>query len=116
MTLSGKRILVVEDEALVAAMIEDILVRLGATIVGPASSIETALELAAGATFDAALLDINVRGKRIDPVVQRLRDRGIPMVFASGYGLKGLPPEATESVVEKPLRVDKLAAALLRVV
>lgn len=116
MILYRKRIFVVEDEALVAAMIEDILVELGATVVGPAYSIETALELAANAAFDAALLDINVRGLRIDPVAELLHARGIPMVFASGYGRNGLPSGAAAIVVEKPFRTEMLTAALSRVV
>jgi CheY-like chemotaxis protein len=57
-------------------MIEDILVELGATVVGPAYSIETALEMTANAAFDAALLDINVRGQRIDPVAELLHRGG----------------------------------------
>lgn len=113
--LAGKRILVVEDEAMVAAMIEDMLVELGASVVGPAPSIEAGLALAGAEALDAAVLDINVRGQRIDPIADLLRRRGVPMVFASGYGRSGmLAHEAT--VLEKPFRLDVLAAALERLV
>ncbi|MHB2169712.1 response regulator [Alsobacter sp. R-9] len=115
MTLSGKRILVVEDEGFVAAMIEDLLVEFGATVIGPAGSIDSALELAACAPLDAALLDINVRGRRIDPVADQLRARGIPVVFASGYGVTGAPSGAGTSVLTKPFSAETLESALSRV-
>ena len=63
---AGKRILVVEDEALVLIMLEDMLAELGVTIVGPAMTISEALKLAEGATLDAAVLDVNVRDERIE--------------------------------------------------
>ena len=84
--LSGKCILVVEDEAIVAAMVEDMLGELGATIIGPAFSVGEALSLAAANEIDAALLDINVNSERVDPVADLLIARQVPIVFATGYG------------------------------
>ena len=113
--LAGKRVLVVEDEAMVAAMIEDMLLDLDAVVVGPAPSIAVALDLAAREALDCAVLDINVRGERIEPVADLLRSRGVPVVFASGYGQSGRPGEHVGPVLEKPFRSDALAAALARV-
>jgi CheY-like chemotaxis protein len=109
--LAGKRILIVEDEALVAAMLQDMLIDLGATVVGPAFTIARSLELAREAHIDAAVLDVNVRGERIDPVAAVLRDRRIPVVFATGYN-QG-PDGASEApVIDKPYTRERLAEAL----
>jgi len=110
--LSGKRILVVEDEALIAAMVEDMLVELGAVVVGPAATIERGLALATDEEFDAALLDVNIRAARIDPVAEVLRSRGIPVVFATGYGQSAFAQSPGAPVLEKPYTQEKLATAL----
>jgi len=111
--LNGKRILVVEDEAIIAAFVEDILEELGATVVGPAFSVAQALRLAESATLDAALLDVNVRGESIVPVRDILRGRSVPVVFATGYGAER-SREVTEgaAVVDKPYSRDRIAKAL----
>lgn len=109
-TLAGKRILVVEDEAMVALMVEDMLNDLGAIVVGPAGSIGEGLDLASQENLDAALLDINVRSERIDPVADQLRARNVPIVFATGYGSSHLRNGGT--VIEKPYTQEKLAEAL----
>ena len=70
--LKGKRILVVEDEALIAVMVEDMLSEMGSIVVGPAATIEQALALARAEEIDGAVLDVNVRGERIDPVADAL--------------------------------------------
>lgn len=110
MTLAGKRILVVEDEAMVAVMVEDMLNDLGAIVVGPAGSISEGLTLANQEDLDAALLDINVRSERIDPVADKLRARNIPIVFATGYGTAHLRDGST--MIQKPYTQEKLAEAL----
>lgn len=110
MTLAGKRILVVEDEAMVAVMVEDMLNDLGAIVVGPAGSISEGLKFASQENLDAALLDINVRSERIDPVADKLRARNVPIVFATGYGASHLRNGGT--VIEKPYTQEKLAEAL----
>lgn len=90
--LSGKRILVVEDESLVAMLIETILEDLGCTPVGPAASVDEGLAFANGdATIDAALLDVNVSGQQVFPVAEALEARGVPFIFSTGYGEAGLP-------------------------
>lgn len=114
MNFAGKRILVVEDEALVLMMLEDMLAELGVSIVGPAMTIPDALKLAEKATLDAAVLDVNVRDERIDPVAELLRARGIPFVFATGYG-QGIARTAQGApIVDKPYTKDRLQVALDR--
>jgi CheY-like chemotaxis protein len=110
--LAGKRILVVEDEAMVAAMVEDMLVELGATVVGPAGSVAKGLDLARNAALDGAVLDVNLRGERVDAVAALLRERHVPLVFASGYGESGFVPRQGERVLEKPFALDELGRAL----
>jgi CheY-like chemotaxis protein len=83
-SLAGKRILLVEDEFIIAAMAEDMLTGLGATVIGPASTIATALRLAESDRIDAAVLDVNMDGDRIDPVAEALGARSIPVIFARG--------------------------------
>ncbi len=113
--VAGKRILVVEDEALIAAMVEDMLKDLGAVVVGPASTIEKGLALAGSEAIDVALLDVNVRDQRIDPVADVLRGRGIPMLFATGYGSNIFADKRTCSWIDKPYTQETLASALAKV-
>jgi CheY-like chemotaxis protein len=110
--LKGKRILVVEDEALIAVMVEDMLTELGSTVVGPAATIEQALALARTEAIDGAVLDVNVRGERIDPVAEALAGRGVPMLFATGYGEVRLASGAPVTVIDKPYTQEKLARGL----
>lgn len=110
--LKGKRILVVEDEALIAVMVEDMLTEMGCSVVGPAATIESALALARSEELDGAVLDVNVRGERIDPVADALMARGVPMLFATGYGEVKLASGATATVIDKPYTQEKLARGL----
>jgi two-component SAPR family response regulator len=89
--VAGCRVLVVEDEMLIAVQIEDTLLRLGCEIVGPAAKLETALQLVDERQFDVAILDVTLRGGKVYPVAEKLAARGIPFVFASGYGDWALP-------------------------
>lgn len=110
--LKGKRILVVEDEALIAVMVEDMLTELGSVVVGPAATITQALALAQSEAIDGAVLDVNVRGERIDPVADVLAARGVPMLFATGYGEVRLANGAATTVIDKPYTQEKLARGL----
>lgn len=110
--LNGKRILVVEDEALIAVMVEDMLSELGSIVVGPAATIEQALTLLAHEEIDAAVLDVNIRGERIDPVAEALAARGVPMLFATGYGEVRLANGVAATVIDKPYTQEKLARGL----
>jgi CheY-like chemotaxis protein len=111
--LAGRRILVVEDEPLVADLLEEMLADLGGRVVGPAYSIAAALELAAAPECDGAVLDVNIRGDRIDPVARALRARRVPLIFATGYGARAAPAVAGEPVIEKPYTLQALSAAVI---
>ena len=113
--LSGKRVLVLEDEAFIAAMVEDMLIDLGAIVIGPAGSIDRGLSLASNENIDAALLDVNIRSARVDPVAAVLKSRGIPVVFATGYGRSAIDQPHLGPIVEKPYTQEKLATALSEV-
>ncbi len=114
MMLSGKRVLLVEDEAIVALMVEDMLTSLGALVVGPAATLARGLSLARSEAIDAAVLDVNLRNMRVDEIADVLRARAIPFVFATGYGAEGIREERTAPVIDKPYTREKLAQALLQ--
>ncbi len=112
-TLSSLKVLVVEDEALVSMLVEDMLTDLGCTVVGPAAEIEEALRLAGAEDIDAALLDVNLGGRPIFPVADALRARGVPYAFASGYGEAGISEDHRGSaVLQKPFREADLRRVL----
>jgi DNA-binding response OmpR family regulator len=90
-SLSGCRVLVVEDDMLIAMLIEETLQDLGCIVVGPAGKLSVALQLASEEALDVAILDVNIRGGHVYPVADQLIARGIPFVLASGYGDWALP-------------------------
>lgn len=110
--LTGKRILVVEDEALISVMVTDMLSELGILVVGPAATISAAIILAERETIDAAILDVNVRGERIDPVAEILFAREVPVLFATGYGEVKLASGRSAPVIDKPYTQEKLIRGL----
>jgi PAS domain S-box-containing protein len=111
--LSGKRVLVVEDEALIAMVAVDFLAEAGCEIVGPAPTIEAALELIEKCEVDAALLDGNLLGRRVDAVALALTQKNIPFAFVTGYGRDALPAGFRDAAtVEKPFSQDQLVSAL----
>lgn len=113
--LRGKRILVVEDEALITMLFEDILADLDCEVVGPAMNVRQAMELARGAEIDAAVLDVNLNGEPSFPVAEVLKGRGVPLVFSSGYGSTGLPLVWQDApTLPKPFTSDEVAMALMR--
>ncbi len=107
------RVLVVEDEAVIAMLVEDMVTDFGSEVVGPVAKMTEALSLARDAELDAAILDINVGGAVIFPVADLLRERGIPFIFATGYGAKALPQRFGDSpTLPKPFSYSVLSAAL----
>jgi DNA-binding response OmpR family regulator len=109
------RILIVEDEQLVAMLLEDILENLGYTIVGPAATLEEGLSLATREPIDAAILDVNLNGARSFPIADALTNRSVPHLFATGYGSAEAVTRRGAEVVRKPFREEMIAAALRRV-
>ena len=85
------RVMVVEDELLIAMLIEDTLAEAGYDVVGPFSNLTDALRAAREATIDVALLDVNLRGERVYPVAEVLESRAIPFLLLSGYGTDAIP-------------------------
>ena len=112
--LAGRRILVVEDEMMIAMLVEDMLLELGCTGVGPAHGLAEALALAQSEPgLDAALLDVNLAGQPVFPVADALREKGVPAVFSTGYGDAGLRDiDRGSPVLQKPFRAGDLARAL----
>jgi CheY-like chemotaxis protein len=90
--LAGKRVLIVEDELLVALLIEDFLEDFGCTAVGPCGSVAKALDMIERETLDMAVLDVNLSGEMVYPVADMLEARHIPFLFLSGYGDEVLQP------------------------
>ena len=115
--LRGRRLLVVEDDYGIANDMARFLDDAGAEVVGPAGTVEDALELveSEATALDAAALDINLHGERVYPVADALAARGVPFVFATGYDAQVIP-EAYAGVprLEKPVDRAQLARALAR--
>ena len=112
-----KRILIVEDEPLSALVLEQEVAQAGCQVVGPAGDLATACFLACEAHFDAALLDVNLRGRMSYPVAELLRARGIPFAFLTGYAPTLLPPNLQGClIVQKPAapgQIRRLCATLV---
>jgi PAS domain S-box-containing protein len=107
--LRGKRILLVEDEPLVAMDIESQLTSAGCEVVGPAGTVVSAKRLIAETPFDAALIDVNLAGEAVDELAAALAKKRIPFAFATGYGREGLPRGFREAaVLTKPFNSDQL--------
>jgi CheY-like chemotaxis protein len=113
--LNGRRVLVVEDESLVAMLLETILEDMECIPVGPASNIDDGEVLARDTVdLDAALLDVNVAGRQVFPVAEVLKARGVPFVFSTGYGEGGLPEEwRGQPTIQKPFTESAIRDALM---
>ena len=115
--LHGKRILVIEDSPVVALACEDMLRDMGCAVVGPATNMATALQLASDEEFDAAVVDINIRGGKVFPVLKILAGRGIPFLLASGYADWSMPEEWQERPrLAKPFSPNLLRESLLALI
>ena len=112
-SLAGRRILVVEDEMLIAGQIESLLDKHGCSIIGPAPRLDAALALARAELLDAAILDVNLSGSPSDPVADVLSKRGIPFVVLTGYADSALSVEFRAApVVSKPFEEETLMKIL----
>jgi CheY-like chemotaxis protein len=112
--LEGLRILVVEDEYLIADDVRDVLADAGATVLGPVPNVAAAASLVATeARLDAALLDINLGGSMVFDLADDLKDRAVPFVFATGYDSSAIPDRfADVPRLEKPVKGRSIVATL----
>lgn len=115
--LVGKRILLVEDEMLIALDIEDTLKARGCEVLGPFVDVAAALEVAENVKLDAAVLDVNIRGMTSFAIARRLEERRIPFLFLTGYGADLLVRENPGwEVFEKPYGAEPLMDRLVEII
>jgi CheY-like chemotaxis protein len=113
-TVSGLRLLIVEDDVMVSLALHDIATDLGCTVVGTATGIPQALALLEGLPVDVAILDINLGGATADPIANAAVTRGVPIVFATGYGESGVPPHLQDwPVISKPYTIKDVERGIL---
>lgn len=114
---TGLRVLVVEDEVAIAMLVEDMLLDLGAVVIGPAGRLSQGKSLAESEEVDVAILDVNVAGESVYPVVDVLARRGIRFIFSTGYGAGGIDPSWRDRpVLQKPFTQSELESALEKAV
>ncbi len=116
--LNGLRLLVVEDEAMIAMMLEDMLDTFGCVVVDVAGTLSKGLDLAGNLSLslDGAILDVNLGGETVYPVAERLAARGVPFIFCTGYGLAGLAANfAHVPTLAKPYMREELENILVTV-
>lgn len=107
------RVLIVEDEAIVAMMLEDMVADLGHEVAGVASRLDQAISSAGALDIGLAIVDLNLNGERTYPVADVLSGRGVPFVFATGYGPEGLAPHWRGApVLRKPFQSHELESAI----
>ena len=111
--LSGRRVLVVEDEMLVSWLLIDMLTDLGCAVVGPAARVNEALTMIEAGAIDAAVIDVNLNGQASYAIADALAARDVPFVFSTGYAAASLPDGYSSSpVLQKPFHQSELAEAL----
>ena len=114
--LAGRRILVVEDSPVVAPFTVNVLEDLGCVAVGPAPNMATVRELIENETFDAAIMDVHIRGERVFALCDLLDARDVPFLLTSGYADWQVPEEwADRPRLQKPYTFDQLREALGKV-
>ncbi|HZH11196.1 MAG TPA: response regulator [Microvirga sp.] len=112
--LNGLRILVVEDEAAISLLLEDMLLDFGCEVIGPAARLSAALDAVSKEQVDLAILDVNVAGEPIYPVAEALAQRSIPFVFSTGYGSAGIRDSFRDRpVLQKPFAQHDLKQKLI---
>jgi CheY-like chemotaxis protein len=113
--LRGRRVMIVEDQMLLAMELESLLVELGCTVLGPVPSVARALALLEQQRPDAAILDVNLNGQTALPVAEALTAQGVPFVLATGY-TDALQPELQGAPrLSKPVNHNELVRALVQV-
>lgn len=107
--LAGLRVLLIEDDAMLAMALEMSLTNLGCEVVGLASNLKDGIPLAREAVIDGAILDVNLAGEKVYPIADILAARSIPFVFTTGYGIAGLRDcDRVRPVLQKPYELRAL--------
>jgi DNA-binding response OmpR family regulator len=112
LALAGKRILVVEDESLIALLLEMALLDEASVVVGPASRVSDALYMVESEALDGAFLDVNLAGEPIFPVAEALAAKQVPFLLLSGYGDQAVPPGRDWPIRSKPFDVAEVLQVL----
>jgi DNA-binding NtrC family response regulator len=113
--LEGVKVLVVEDDFLLAVLFEDMLASAGCIVVGPVPRLADALTAAADGSCDVAVLDVNLAGELVYPVAALLAERNVPFIFVTGYGYGAIPREyAGQLRIAKPFTAQQLSSTLMR--
>jgi DNA-binding response OmpR family regulator len=116
-SLDRLKVLVVEDEYLVSALIKEMLELAGCIVVGPVPRLSDALDAVDHESCDAAVLDVNLAGERVDPVAEALSARDVPFMFLTGYSTGVLPAKFDHRpLVRKPFRMNDLIGTLATMV
>lgn len=117
-SLRDRRILIVEDEYLIAEYLQSELEDAGAVVAGMAANIEDALRLLdSNPTLDAAILDVNLGGEMVFPLADQLLERGVPFIFTTGYDASSIPARyAMAARCEKPYNTEAMLSAIRRVI
>jgi PAS domain S-box-containing protein len=103
-TITGNRVMIVEDEALVAMVVTESITALGCSVVGPFSRCSDAIAAIEADEVDAAILDVNLDGEMVYPLAEMLQDRGVPFIFVTGYGAESIDRRFTHiPVIQKPV-------------
>jgi len=108
-----RRVLIVEDELMIRMLLEDMLAQLGYEVAATAAHVEEAVEAATSGEFDVAILDVNLDGQSVSAVADALAARGMPFLFATGYGQRGLPEHHRDRpILKKPFQIESLRGIL----
>jgi CheY-like chemotaxis protein len=114
---ASRRVLVVEDEMLIGMLLEDMLTDMGHVVVAIVSRVNDALAAVQREAFDFAILDVHLNGQAVFPVADALIERGIPFVFATGYGERGLPDQyRNRPILQKPFAKEDLSKTLSQLI
>ncbi|QJD59691.1 response regulator [Pseudomonas sp. gcc21] len=110
-------VLIVEDEALIAMLLEEMLDTRGYNVAAHASTLAEGETMASSLDVDVAILDVSLAGETVFPVAERLSDRGIPFMFTTGFGAAGMPEAwADRPVFSKPYEIDSLIETIQQLV
>lgn len=111
---AGAKVLIVEDESLIAMLVEDMLMELGYEVVGVASSLKEGETMVTSKTFDAVLLDVSLQGEKSFPIAEMLEKKGIPFVFSSGFDSTEIGANfSSRPLLRKPFKLSELEEILL---